>query len=345
MVGIESSATGTTGLGGIQSSIQGGMQPNVIDYNHPLFLNPSYVSGAHIISFQLTGIENYSVWNRSMRVALLGRNKMGLIDGTCAKDKFPSEFGNNWEMVNAVVLSWIMNSVAKELLGGIMYASIAKEVWDDLYERFHKIDAVRTFNLHKNISSMSQENMSMCAYFSKLKDLWDEFEALVPAPNCECDKSKDFVVHLQKLNLFKFLMGLNESYLQARSQILLMSPLPSVNQAYAMIVSDESHKAVATSAGVLGVRPGAQLRDYEIAMLILDQRVLESEEEKKKRRRRGRREERGDQQVSVKDHRGFSLGVIPFKGSARRACQRAPKGVLKFPHWGGAPLSTPAGPL
>jgi len=36
---------------------------------------------------------------------LLGRNKMGLIDGTCAKDKFPSELGNNWERVNAVVLS------------------------------------------------------------------------------------------------------------------------------------------------------------------------------------------------------------------------------------------------
>ncbi|XP_049414744.1 uncharacterized protein LOC125877514 [Solanum stenotomum] len=159
MVGTESSAIGTTGLGGIQSSVQGGMQPNVIDYNHPLFLNPS-----------------------------------------------------------------------------------------------------------DNISSLSQENMSVSAYFSKLKDLWDEFEALVPAPNCECDKSKDFVVHLQKLKLFQFLIGLNESFLQARSQILLMSPLPSVNQAYAMIVSDESHKAVATSAGVLGVMPGAQLRDYEIAM-------------------------------------------------------------------------------
>ncbi|WMV08840.1 hypothetical protein MTR67_002225 [Solanum verrucosum] len=117
MVGTESSATGTTGLGGIQSSVQGGMQPNVIDYNHPLFLNPLDVSGAQIISFQLIGIENYSIWHRSMRVALLGRNKLGLIDGTCAKDKFPSELGNNWERVNAVVLSWIMNYVAKELLG------------------------------------------------------------------------------------------------------------------------------------------------------------------------------------------------------------------------------------
>ncbi|KAH0680446.1 hypothetical protein KY284_021531 [Solanum tuberosum] len=133
------------------STSHGGSQPNVIDYNHSLFLNPSDVSGVQIISFQLT-------------------------------------------------------------------------------------------------------------------DLWDEFEALVPAPGCDCEKSKEFVVHLQKLKLFQFLMGLNESYVQAISQILLMSPLPSVNQGYAMIVSDESHRAGATSAGVLGVRPAAQVREFEMAI-------------------------------------------------------------------------------
>ena len=37
-------------------------------------------------------------------------------------------------------------------------------------------------------------------------------------------------------------MGLNESLGQARSQILLMSPMPSVNQAYAMVVNDECQK-------------------------------------------------------------------------------------------------------
>lgn len=72
-------------------------------------------------------------------------------------------------------------------------------MWDDLYEMFHKIDAMRTFNLLKNIASLSQENMFVYAYFSKLKDPWDEFEALVPPTNCDCDKSKDFVLHLQKI--------------------------------------------------------------------------------------------------------------------------------------------------
>ena len=57
-----------------------GNPTSTIDYYHPLFLHSSDVSRNHIISFQLTGAENYSMWFRSMKVALLGRNKMGLVD-------------------------------------------------------------------------------------------------------------------------------------------------------------------------------------------------------------------------------------------------------------------------
>lgn len=37
-----------------------------------------------------------------------------------------------------------------------MDASSAKVVWDDLFERFNKMDGSRTFNLHKEIATLSQ---------------------------------------------------------------------------------------------------------------------------------------------------------------------------------------------
>lgn len=40
-------------------------------------------------------------------------------------------------------------------------------------------------------------------------------------------------------------MGLNEIYLQARGQILMMHNLSNVNQAYALIIQDESQKGIA----------------------------------------------------------------------------------------------------
>ncbi|XP_070005414.1 uncharacterized protein [Nicotiana sylvestris] len=186
------------------SSIGTGNQPVGVDYNHPLFLSPADVSGIQIISFQFIGIENYSIWNRSMLVALLGRNKLGLIDGSCKKKTFLEILWNHRERVNAIVVSWIMNSMSKNLLGGIMYAFCAQVVWEDLSKRFNKVDYLRFFNLHKEIATLCQATTSISVYFSKLKDIWEEFEALVPAPGCDCPKSKEFVVYLQNLSCISF---------------------------------------------------------------------------------------------------------------------------------------------
>lgn len=37
-------------------------------------------------------------------------------------------------------------------------------------------------------------------------------------------------------------MGLNDSYSHVRSQILMLDPLPSVNQAYSILSQEESHR-------------------------------------------------------------------------------------------------------
>ena len=97
-----------------------------------MFLNPTDVSGMSIISFQLLGVENYTLWSRSIKIALLGRNKIGLIDGTARKEMFGKEMWGQWEKVNVIVLSWLMNVVSKSLLSGIAFASNAFDVWTDL---------------------------------------------------------------------------------------------------------------------------------------------------------------------------------------------------------------------
>ncbi|XP_070031741.1 uncharacterized protein [Nicotiana tomentosiformis] len=61
-------------------------------------------------------------------------------------------------------------------------------------------------------------------------------------------------------------MGLNDSYSQARSQILMRSPIPTVNQAYALIVSDGGQKFVVATSGILGSNPTSQMENYEVAM-------------------------------------------------------------------------------
>ncbi|KAH0705473.1 hypothetical protein KY289_010549 [Solanum tuberosum] len=159
--------TGTSSVGGTSrnpSSIPSMSISQGVNYNHPLFLSPADISSVNMISFQLIGIENYALWSRSIRLALLARNKIGLVDGSCKQE-----------------------DVSAELRGGVAFASSAQSVWNDLKEIFDQLDRSRTFSLHKEIATLQQGTDFVSAYFTKLKTLWDEFEALVPPPGCNCE--------------------------------------------------------------------------------------------------------------------------------------------------------------
>lgn len=61
-------------------------------------------------------------------------------------------------------------------------------------------------------------------------------------------------------------MGLSDLDAQARGQILMMSALLFVNQAYALVVSNEGKKLVASAIGVLGAISGVGCGNYEMDM-------------------------------------------------------------------------------
>ena len=54
-------------------------------------------------------------------------------------------------------------------------------------------------------------------------------------------------------------MGLNESYQQAKSQILMLDPLLTINHVYFMIVGDECQKAVVSCTTNLGMTSLARI--------------------------------------------------------------------------------------
>lgn len=222
--------------------------PEKLSHNHPLFLHSIDNSGVLLSSIQLTGADNFSVWSRAMKIAIIGRNKLGFIDGSCRKELYGPNLTNLWERCNAIVLSWIMNCVLKELLGGIVYSTNAAAVWKDLCERYDKIDGSRIFQLHKEIATVSQGTSSISSYFSKLRELWVEYDSLAPVPGCDCVNSREFVVFMHNQKLLQFLMGLNDSYEQARSQILMMVPLPTINKAYSLLIERESQRIMSQTS-------------------------------------------------------------------------------------------------
>ncbi|XP_070008521.1 uncharacterized protein LOC142162233 [Nicotiana tabacum] len=113
-------------------------------------------------------------------------------------------------------------------------------------ERFDKVNISRVYQLQKAIETITQGTYNVLVYFSKLKNLWDEFDSIVPPP-CDCSRSKNFIEFMQKQKVLKFLMGLNDNYEQARRQILKTSPTSIINKAYAMLIKRESQRSVANA--------------------------------------------------------------------------------------------------
>ncbi|XP_075083827.1 uncharacterized protein LOC142167794 [Nicotiana tabacum] len=112
--------------------------------------------GTKLILLKLTGPENYALWSKVMKVALLVKNKIGFADGTCLKSSYRSELAAQWDRCNAVVLSWLSSTVSSELVPSIMYAASARKVWDEFKERFDKDNLTRINQLWTEIATIRQ---------------------------------------------------------------------------------------------------------------------------------------------------------------------------------------------
>ncbi|KAL2252610.1 UNVERIFIED_CONTAM: hypothetical protein Sindi_0055700 [Sesamum indicum] len=86
--------------------------------------------------------------------------------------------------------------------------------------------------------------MTIFAYFSRLKKIWDELSYISYTSLCTCGASKDAADSKLTDQLMEFLVGLNEEYDHVRSQILMMDPLPNVSNAYSMILRIEKQREI-----------------------------------------------------------------------------------------------------
>lgn len=190
----------------------------------------------------------YGGWRRSILIALSAKNKLGFIDGTCKSPPSDSPDFNLWNMSNDMVTSWLLNSLSREIAASVLYSKSAQELWTALEDRFGQSNGAKLYHLQKELSDLVQGSSDVAGYFTRIKGLWDELDALTTTIQCSCactcgGKAK-MVKSFQDERLIQFLMGLNDGYAAVKSNILTMSPLPNVNHAYSLLIQDEKQREV-----------------------------------------------------------------------------------------------------
>ncbi|ESQ50318.1 hypothetical protein EUTSA_v10002201mg [Eutrema salsugineum] len=99
---------------------------------------------------------------------LITAKKLGFIEGTLKKPTAAKEL-EQWEVVNSMLVVWIMNIIEPNLKISISMVDEVKDLWDDLKLQFSVGNGPRISELRADISNCRQDGDSVMVYFGKFK--------------------------------------------------------------------------------------------------------------------------------------------------------------------------------
>ena len=78
------------------------------------------------------------------------KNKLGFIDGSIPKPTGTDpNLTSSWICNNNMVISWILNSISKEISASVIFTDSAHDIWLDLKDRFQQSNGPRIFQLRR----------------------------------------------------------------------------------------------------------------------------------------------------------------------------------------------------
>ncbi|MCH94627.1 hypothetical protein A2U01_0015590, partial [Trifolium medium] len=157
----------------------------------------------------------------------------------------------DWWTVQSMLVSWILNTVEPNLRSTMTYMENARDLWEDIKERFSVANGPKIHQLKADLVACKQAGMTIAAYYGKLKLLWDELANYEQVPVCSCEGcSCGITTKLEKRReeerVHQFLMGLDDVvYGTARSNLLASDPLPNLNRIYSVMIQEERVRTIA----------------------------------------------------------------------------------------------------
>ncbi|XP_048497923.1 uncharacterized protein LOC125496492 [Beta vulgaris subsp. vulgaris] len=220
---------------------------NTIDITSPLYLHPS--DGSSSINIEkLVGASNYRSCKRSLEISLASKRKIGFVTGAVKRDASNRMKQEAWDTCNNMVISWILFNVSEPIKKSVMFVENASQIWKFLEQRFLVSNGSRKYRLNKEIYESKQQGKSITDYYTEMRGLWEELDALnhLPPISAVDPEINAFVLALntqqEELKLFQFLNGLDEIYGPQRSNLLMMSSLPSVKTACSSLQQEECQR-------------------------------------------------------------------------------------------------------
>ena len=190
--------------------------------SNPYYMHPNENPSLVLVQPVLDN-KNYQIWCRSMKVALISKNKVKFVDGTLSPPPISDPLYEPWLRCNNLVLSWLQRSISEEIAKSLLWCDRASLVWKSLANRFSQGDIFRVADIQEEVARLQQGTLDISSYFTKLMTLWEEIENFRPirdctcAIPCSCGAATDLRKFKEQDKVIKLLKGLGDQYSHVRS--------------------------------------------------------------------------------------------------------------------------------
>lgn len=67
-----------------------------------------------------------------------------------------------------MVISWLLNSLSKDIAESVLFLQTAKEIWSELIQRYEQSNGALIYQIKKQLFSISQGSDDFSSYFTKI---------------------------------------------------------------------------------------------------------------------------------------------------------------------------------
>ena len=136
--------------------------------------------------------DNFLLWKAQILPAIKGTRFVGILSGTSkalaptisiekaekSKEDIVNPKYETWMAQDQQLLSYIINSLTKEVLASVITVTTIVEAWIALDTMYSVQSCARAPNLRMQLSMLKKGNMSIAAYYAKLKAYVDELATI-----------------------------------------------------------------------------------------------------------------------------------------------------------------------
>ncbi|KAJ0099539.1 hypothetical protein Patl1_19930 [Pistacia atlantica] len=147
---------------------------------------------------------------------------------------------SKWEIKDARVMTWILSSVEPHLVLNLNHYKTIAAVWNYLNKIYNQDNSARRFQLEYEMANFTQGSLSIEEYFSSFQTLWTYYSDIVYANVPAAALSTVQIVHATNKR-DQFLMKLRPNFEIARSKLMNLHPVPSLDACLSELLHEEQH--------------------------------------------------------------------------------------------------------